>query len=143
MMPTRSDLAKIHIAKKELGLTDEAYRDIMRERFGKDSAAKLTGSQAFHLINHFKSLGWRPKYQHKLPGVYSKPTDAQDRKIIAMWMSLHKAGIIKNRSDRALQAFVKRMTKKDNLRWCTTADKNIIIEALKQWEDRGGPDATR
>ena len=44
MPPSKADLAKIHIAKKELGLSDDVYRDILRSRFGKtkDSAAKLT-----------------------------------------------------------------------------------------------------
>ncbi len=139
-MPSRADLAKIHIAKKELGLTDEAYRDIMRERFGKESAAKLTVGQACRLINHFRSLGWKPKYQQKLPGVYSKPTDGQEGKIIALWLELAKAGVVRNKSDRALQAFVRRMTKKHHMRWCTTGEKNTIIEALKDWGAREGVD---
>ena len=136
-MPSRADLAKIHIAKKELGLPDEVYRDIMRERFGQESAAKLTPGQAFQLVQHFSSMGWKPKYaQQKLPGVYSRPTDGQDGKIIALWIELAKAGIIRNKSDLALQAFVRRMTGKHNLRWCTTAEKNTIIEALKDWARR-------
>ena len=139
-MPSRSDLAKIHIAKKELGLTDEVYRDIMRSRFGKESAAKLTVGQASQLINHFRSLGWKPKYQQKLPGVYSKPTDGQEGKIIALWLELAKAGVVRNKSDRALQAFVRRMTKKHHMRWCTTGEKNTIIEALKDWGAREGVD---
>jgi len=135
-MPSRADLAKIHIAKKELGLTDEAYRDIMRAQFRKESAAKLTPGQACQLINHFRSLGWKPKYQQKLPGVYSRPNDAQEGKIVAMWLELAKAGVVRNKSDKALQAFVRRMTKKHHMRWCTTQEKNMIIEALKDWGTR-------
>lgn len=137
-MPSRADLAKIHIAKKELGLSDDAYRDILYSRFRKTTAAKLTPGQSFQLINHFKSLGWKPRYQLKLPGVYSRPNDTQEGKIIALWIELHKAGVIRDRSDKALQGFVRRMTKKDNLRWCTTFEKKTIIEALKDWAAREG-----
>ncbi|HHL33124.1 MAG TPA: regulatory protein GemA [Desulfobulbaceae bacterium] len=139
-MPSKADLAKIHIAKKELGLTDEEYRGILSARFGKTTAAKLTPGQSFQLINYFKAQGWKPKYQQKLPGVYSRPNDAQEGKIIALWIELHKAGVIRDRSDRALQSFVRRMTKKkkDHLRWCTTFEKHTIIEALKDWGEREG-----
>ena len=34
-MPTRGDLAKIHIAKKELKLTDELYRNLLFLLFKK------------------------------------------------------------------------------------------------------------
>ncbi len=139
-MPTRADLAKIHIAKKELGLTDDEYRDILRAKFGKESAAKLTPGQAFSLINHFVSRGWRPKHQQKLPGMYSRPTDPQERKIVAMWITLHKAGVVRNGSDSALQAFVSRVTGVDSMRWCTTYQKHAVIEALKAWGDREGVD---
>jgi len=30
-MPTKAQLAKIHIAKKELQLTDDTYRDILAQ----------------------------------------------------------------------------------------------------------------
>lgn len=137
MPPSKADLAKIHIAKKELGLTDEIYRDILKARFGKskDSAAKLTPGQAFSLLNHFQKLGWKPKGQRSLPGI-SIPSDGQSKKIQALWINLHQAGAVKDGSDQALMKFVKRMTGKDHLKWCDGQDKNKIIEALKDWATR-------
>ena len=49
-MPTKADLAKIHIAKKELGLTDDAYRDLLRGQFKVDSAALLTPGKVARLL---------------------------------------------------------------------------------------------
>ena len=61
-MPSRADLAKIHIAKKELGLDDETYRDILRARCGgKESARDLTPLEAARVLEHFRALGWRPR----------------------------------------------------------------------------------
>jgi len=136
-MPSKADLAKIHIAKKELGLTDQVYRDILQARFRKDSSAKLTSSQAFQLLNHFRSLGWKPKGTQKLPGM-DIPADGQSQKILACWITLHKAGVVRDGSDKALLAFAKRMTGKDHLRWCDGQDKHKIIEALKDWAKREG-----
>jgi phage gp16-like protein len=52
-------LAKIHIAKKELGMSDEEYRDMLHGRYKKDSAAKLTRWEAADLMDHFKRAGFR------------------------------------------------------------------------------------
>ena len=143
MPPSKADLAKIHIAKKELGLSDEAYRDILRARFGKskDSAAKLTPGQAFSLLAHFKKCGWKPKGQGPLPG-FSIPADGQSKKIQALWITLSQAGKIRDGSDKALMSFCKRMTAtqdhpgRDHLRFCDSQDKWKIIEALKDWAKR-------
>ena len=130
MPPSRADLAKIHIAKKELGLTEEAYRDILMVQFRRDSAARLTTGQAFKLLQHFQRLGWKPKSQAQLPGL-AIPSDGQSKKIQALWITLHQAGVVRDRSDKAMLAFVKRLTGTDRLQWCTGDQKNTVIEALK------------
>ena len=60
MMPTHADLAKIHIAKKALGLDDATYRGILRDRYHRESAAELSNHQAADLIELFHEKGWRP-----------------------------------------------------------------------------------
>lgn len=136
-MPSQKNLAKIHIAKKDLALTDEAYRDILRNVCGKDSAAKLTDTQALRVLRHFEARGWKPKKQSSLPGM-AIPTEGQSKKIQALWITLHKAGKIQNGNDAALLAFVKRLTKIDRLEWCSGHDKDRVIEALKSWAKREG-----
>jgi phage gp16-like protein len=141
MAPSRTDLAKIHIAKKELGLTEEVYRDILRVQFRKDSAAKLTPGQAWALIKHFQRLGWMQQSQGRLPGM-EIPPDGQSKKIQALWITLHQAGVIRDGSDKALMSFCKRVTRtkdspgKDHLRFCDSHDKFKIIEALKSMAAR-------
>lgn len=138
-MPSQKNLAKIHIAKKDLGLTDDAYRDVLRNITGKDSSAKLTDNQALRVLRYFESRGFRPKKQRSLPGM-TVPTDPQSKKIRALWITLHKAGVVKNGTDLAMLAFVKRMVKRDRLEWCSIEEKNKVIEALKDWLGRGGVD---
>lgn len=57
----RAKLAKIHIAKKELALTDDAYRDILRLHFQAESAKELNDRQGTVLINLFRAKGWAPR----------------------------------------------------------------------------------
>src|SRR4030067_225292 len=62
----KNDLAKIHIAKKDLGLDDETYRTIVRN-IGKaesGSAADLTPGGRGRVIQHFKSNGWKVRGNH-------------------------------------------------------------------------------
>ena len=138
-MASKKNLAKIHIAKKELGLTDEIYRDILRNLTGQDSAARINDNQADKVLRLFISKGWKPKYQQELPGI-TIPKDPQSKKIQAMWITLHKAGVVKNGSDLALLSFVKRVAQCDRLEWCRDIDKSNIIETLKAWAKREGVD---
>ena len=75
----KSDLAKIHIARQQLGMKDVFYRSMLRRLCdGKTSAADLTAVERERVIDHFITLGWRPK-----PGTHKAPhgATAQRRKI--------------------------------------------------------------
>jgi hypothetical protein len=54
-------LAKIHIAVKELGMSDGEYRTLLRDRFGVSSAARLSTEEMETLLDRFVRRGWRPK----------------------------------------------------------------------------------
>ena len=61
-MPTHAELAKIHIAKRDLKLTDPLYRGLLNVLFGQGSERDLTQEQVEELLEHFKSLGWKSEY---------------------------------------------------------------------------------
>ncbi|WP_034627152.1 regulatory protein GemA [Desulfocurvibacter africanus] len=63
----KSLLAKVHVAKKQLGLSDDDYRAVLLEQFGQDSAGQLSDGQLRKLIAHFRGLGWQdaPKARSK------------------------------------------------------------------------------
>lgn len=82
-MPERKAmLAKIHIARKDLGLDDETYRAIItRIGNGKTSSRDLTIGQMDLVLREFTGKGWRPKQPKKgkkphnfdrLPGYVTK-----------------------------------------------------------------------
>lgn len=97
-MPSQADLAKIHIAKKELGLSDEAYRDMLHLHFQVDSAKDLLLKQVVVLLNLFRAKGWKPKANVKAgrKGTAKSanfkeitgPNARQKRYILALWNAL-------------------------------------------------------
>jgi phage gp16-like protein len=59
--PPMSILAKVHIAKAQLGLDDESYRALLARVAGVRSAKELNARQAAAVINELQRLGWQPK----------------------------------------------------------------------------------
>jgi phage gp16-like protein len=57
----RREMATIHVAKKELQLDEDAYRDLMLTVTGKTSSAQLDWQGRKKLLDHFKKLGFRVK----------------------------------------------------------------------------------
>ncbi len=135
-MPTQADYAKINIACKELNL--DKYQ-LIGDRYGLTSSKDLKPGQLSDLYAHFRSLGWKVKRKKKTK---SSPAyaDPQMRKVVAMWIELGKAGVVRNSSNAALQAYIKRLVKIDNLEWCDSDQLNNIIESLKSWGKRTGVD---
>ncbi len=67
-MIKKSDLAKIHIAKQQLGIDDDSYRMILQRIAGVSSAKDLTNIQVEKLLDEFKAKGWKPKKTSKTKG---------------------------------------------------------------------------
>jgi len=97
MSPSKSALARIHIAKKELALSDATYRDMLGFNFGVESAKELTEQQALELIELFKAKGWKPApfnpdHRRKTGGQFIEikpgPAAKQQRKALALWHAL-------------------------------------------------------
>lgn len=141
-MVERAQLAKIHIAKKELALTEDAYRDILHLHFQVDSAAKLNPRQATVLLNLFRTKGWQPRAANRptrpmgsnnKKGDYITPrpgpAEQQQRKVLALWNELGYA-------NQALHARVKKQFKLDRFEWLEDYDSlHILITDLQHRVD--------
>lgn len=133
----RSEIAKIHIAKKQLGLNDEIYWTmILRITRGRvQTSADMTAIERRALIEEFKAKGFRDA-----PGRGARAErlerDPMERKIRACWLDLKNAGALDDASEAALRAFVDRMTGRAAMRFLSVDEANRVIEALKQWHER-------
>jgi phage gp16-like protein len=139
-------LAKVHIAKKEMKLSDDDYAVIVESvsRPGKTSSAQLNLQQLEALIERFKELGWQSKKPKKLsPKSRDKAEFEKNQKdkIRALWITAGQVGAIADNSESALQGFVKRMTDIDRIDWVVEVRHfNILIEGLKAMIKRKGHD---
>jgi phage gp16-like protein len=134
-------LAKLHLARKELALTEESYRDILRRITRQESAAALTDRQLDQVLAEFKRLGWKPRKGKGRTGTSAAP---QIRMIHAVWRDIVELGGIEAEDETAaLRAFVARQTKTQanpegvsDPRFLDSAQANRVLEGLKAWRRR-------
>ncbi|UNE54190.1 regulatory protein GemA [Bartonella machadoae] len=124
-------LAVLHMGKRALGLDDETYRALLFRLTGKQSAKDLTVLEQRLVVDEMKAFGFQED-RKRLEGKYAK-------KLQALWIAGWNLGIIRDRSDKALLAFVKRQTGIDHIRFLRDGDDAAkAIEALKNWLQREG-----
>ena len=134
-----SALAKIHIAKKQLGLDDDTYRDMLERVTSKRSSKGMNNKQHTAVLDEFKRLGWKSDFKRKRGG--GSLTGPYAKKLQALWIAGWNLGLVDNRKDAALIAFVKRQTGIQSMAWLRDPeDADKAVEALKKWLERGGVD---
>jgi phage gp16-like protein len=143
----RGMLAKIHLGAKELGLGDDARRDVLERLTGHRSSADCTDAQLHQVLEHFRSLGWKPKLASSTPRTGTAPISARKsapadsavaKKARAMWLSLFNLGVVRSSSEASLEAFGKRQLRVDRLQWADQSQGYRLIEALKAMAERAG-----
>ena len=135
----RREIQLIHVARQKIGMDDETYRNLLMDRFGTDSSKNLDWKQREQLLKHFKTLGFKVKSKKAgQKDVVSRPLadDPESKKIRFLWLLLHELGAVKNPSEAALAAYVKRIAKVDALQWINGDQATTMIETLKKWAMR-------
>ena len=131
-------IAAIHIAKAQLGLDDETYRALVQRFSGgaTTSSRDMTPAARQALLDHFRDCGFkRPERSTaKAGGAKGK----QLARLSALWISLWQLGVVQDRSEKALQAFVRRHTGIDSLAWNRAEDLSRAIDCLRSWAVRHG-----
>lgn len=115
------------LQKRVLCMDDGVYKDMLLTRYAKDSTAKLDHSELKDLATHLDILAGNNRH--------SAMPDAQARKIWMLWLELHKIGAVRDKSERALNSFIKSRCriKVESYRWLNTNQASTVIEQLKQW----------
>jgi len=130
----KSLLAKIHMGKKALSLSEEDYREVLLTATGEISAATCTPAGLEKVLKVFAKLGWTPK--PKQPGPNRLSTRPGVRLVYGLWAELGRLGAIEKADKAALAAFVYRMTGVMSPEWLENANLNKVIEALKAMKAR-------
>ena len=139
----KAQLAKVHIAKKELGLEDDTYRDLIKKvgglnpfyvngvgkkrAEGVNSSSHLTAIGLRILLEELKDAGFKGKKTfkgrpHAIDST-SNPRSAQLKKVEALLADAKRPWAY-------AEAMALRMYKKQNLTFCDHKELSGIITAL-------------
>ena len=118
------DLARIHLTKKQLGLDDETYRELLHGLTGKSSAAEMNRHERWTIIQEMGRLGASTSVPP--PGKPQAPAPEKAR-------LLYKIESLLAEEERSLgyaHAMAKRMFKVDLIQWCDPDHLRRIVAAL-------------
>jgi phage gp16-like protein len=122
-------IAKVHVAKKQLGLDDDGYRAVVTRITGQDSAGKASIGDLERLLAEFTRLGFK---------AVAPSSKAWVRKIHAIWKEL--APLLDQATDATLAAFVARQTRSvrnpagiSKPEWLDAKDATKVIQGLEGW----------
>jgi len=141
MQNQRSRLAIIHLAKKQLGLDEEAYRAILSGA-GLSSAKDIESDGQFNAVmGAFERLGFRascPKIKRgTVPGNPGMISRRQEYYIKGLWELASRS-----KDEQSLRRIVKRIGKVDDIRFLPRRAASALILALRDicWKAGFNPD---
>lgn len=140
--PRSAMIAKIHVAKKHLALSEESYRDVLLRVTQLDSTGRMTERQLESVLKEFVRLGFKPTTKRT-----GTSKQAQIRMIHAVFADIVKLGGVEAEGPEtaaaALRAFVVRQTKTkanpqgiSDAKFLDSTSANKVLEGLKGWRTR-------
>ena len=131
----RREIQLIHVARSQVGMDDETYRNLLKDRFGVASSKDMDKYQRAELLTHFKKLGFKVVTKHIKPSV--KPElralldkiEAQlaDMKLPWAYLTAHKPG---------RPSMLKRLAGVDQIAWANADGLRAIITALSKRQEK-------
>lgn len=130
----RAMIAKINIARQQLGMVEDDYRQGLFDATGRMSLRDCDDRQLEAMLTWLKSKGFKPMPK----GGGKAAQHPMARKARALWISLYQLGVVHNPSEQALETFALRQIGCEKLIWARQSDAYKLIEALKSMARRGG-----
>lgn len=135
-MLDRAILAKIHVAKKQLAMEEDAYRAMLQSVAGVKSSKDLTVAQAEKVLAHLQKCGFKPR----VPKARRAPPDraALMRKLGAQLKAAGRDWAYLERAAEGRTSMVRRICGVDSLSFCNPAMLGKLIAALSYDAKRHG-----
>ncbi len=122
----KSLLAKVHIAKKDLGLDDDTYRAMLVGITTRESARDCTVPQLVGVLAELRRKGWMPRQTG------SQPAPAPGKGKAALMGKITALLAAAERPETYADAMARRMYRRDKLTFCTPKELQGIITALSK-----------
>lgn len=123
-------IAKIHIAKKQLGLEDDVYRDLLENITGLRSCSKMNYGQFEMVLNALKRKG----FQDNFNGVGRMPLHLTKHRPM-----MNKIAILLKQTGKTwsyADGMAKKMFQKDQLHLLNTNEIHSLLKALQIYANR-------
>ena len=126
-------LALVHIAKKEIPLSDDEYRDVIAY-WGVRSSADMAIPELEELVKYFESLGFKKKATDpKDPGAGIGQLKALQERVREEARKL-------NHGEERLKGLVKKIAKEDDLKFCRNVKKlKQLLKVIRLLQNREKP----
>lgn len=126
-------LALVHIAKKEIPLRDDEYRDVIAY-WGVRSSANMSIPELEELVNYFESLG----FKKKVPDPRDPGPGVGQIKVLQERIK-EEAGKLNNGEER-LKGLVKKIAKETDLKACRNVKKlKQLLKVIRLLQNREKP----
>ncbi|EAM4507875.1 DUF1018 domain-containing protein [Salmonella enterica] len=135
-------ISTIHVARRELRLDEDTYRDALRTATGKTSCRDMTLPELSKALEAFKKRGF--KVRSKPHNRALKPATVT-AKIRTIWRLMHAQGFLASDGEAALNSWVRKQTAPQNggegvanYQWLEKepALASDVLERLKRWHRR-------
>ncbi|ECI3885398.1 regulatory protein GemA [Salmonella enterica subsp. enterica] len=124
----------IHIAKNELSIDTDTYRQMLLSITGITSTSTMNPGQLNKVLAAMKAKGFKVKPSRKARTTRPLADHPQARKLRALWLEMYAQGVVRDSSEEALRRWVKRETGVDGLQWLEPEMASSAIEKLKNWQ---------
>ena len=118
----------IHIAKSQIGLSDEDYRAVLESTAKKSSCSEMSVFELNEVLKAMKKLGFKvKKIETREEEIGWDTSKEQMNYIKGMWEL-----VARDKSERALYRFIKRITGADHPRFMGAVEAQKVIIALRK-----------
>ncbi|MGY3959988.1 gp16 family protein [Aeromonas popoffii] len=142
----------VQVGRRTLGLDEETYRDVLEQQSGKRSASELTLQELDKVLVAMKAAGFKPTVKRPVKGAASQRLSPASGGLVrtgeigvirAVWITMHRHGLLRDGSETALNHYVERQTVRINkgigvaeVAWLSDALAYSVLESLKNWHKR-------
>ncbi len=141
-MDRASLITLIHVARRELRLDEDTYKDALRTATGKISCRDMTQTELSKVLATFKKRGFKVRSRPQNRALKPATVTA---KIRAIWRLMYAQGFLSSDSEVALNGWVRHQTAPQNdgegvanYQWLERepALASDMLERLKRWHRR-------
>ena len=128
-MATRKQLALLHVARRDLALTDDDWRGILRQTAGVASSRDLDAGGVDAVLHHLEALGFEPQLAPRGKD-YGWRTGMASPKQVSFIRALWHQYTDGQGDDRSLGKWLDRTIKVSDIKFVTYRDAGRAITAL-------------